>query len=398
MSNNRLHRFLLIRVRRHVSFQLYFDKIFIILSLAFLLVLTPMLFSYNVFALTDPVVVPYVNSSKVIVDGIITQGEYKGTYTNPPTGVSVYWEQDGQNILVGLVSKGTGWVSIGFGPKNTGMDGSNILIGFVDDSSGVLTLSDELGVGYEHYSDESRGGKDNIVKKAGTQDKGITTIEFVVPLNSGDVNDQVLQIGETYGFFLGYHKTADDFKTYHSDHSASLTLTIQNPKDVSPKDDVPKEPPKPTSLKLSFHTVNVTTGDNLHLSAKLTDLKGVSMAKAVIVFYVNSTFGDVKVGSNVSDSNGVANILFIHRINGTLAIKSEYLGDETHSPSTDTGYLNVFHVQSKENDPLFWVFDFTKGIIVLVIGSVWTVYAFVLYQIGGIAKNSSTRIFKRGYQ
>ena len=356
-----------------------------------------MLLSYNVFALADPVVVPYVNSSKVIVDGIITQGEYKGTYTNPPTGLSVYWEQDGNNILVGLTSKGTGWVSIGFGPKNTGMDGSNIIMGFVDDSSGVLTISDELGVGYEHYSDESRGGKDNIVTKAGTQDKGITTIEFVIPLNSVDVNDQVMQIGETYGFFLGYHKTADDLKTYHSDHSASLTLTIQNPKDVLPEDGAPKEPPKPTSLKLDLHTEDATTGD-LHLSAKLTDEKGVSLAKSIIVFSVNSTFGDVKVGSALSDAEGVATLLFAHGLNGTLAITSEYLGDERYSKSSDVGYINVIHTKSEENDPFFWVFDFTRGIIVVVIGSVFTVYAFVIYQIGGIAKNSNKRVFERGYQ
>jgi len=397
VSNNRLHQFLLSRARRYVSIQLSFEKIIFVLSLVFLLVLTPMLLSYNVFALADPVVVPYVNSSKVIVDGIITQGEYKGTYTNPPTGLSVYWEQDGNNILVGLTSKGTGWVSIGFGPKNTGMDGSNIIMGFVDDSSGVLTISDELGVGYEHYSDESRGGKDNIVTKAGTQDKGITTIEFVIPLNSVDVNDQVMQIGETYGFFLGYHKTADDLKTYHSDHSASLTLTIQNPKDVLPEDGAPKEPPKPTSLKLDLHTEDATTGD-LHLSAKLTDEKGVSLAKSIIVFSVNSTFGDVKVGSALSDAEGVATLLFAHGLNGTLAITSEYLGDERYSKSSDVGYINVIHTKSEENDPFFWVFDFTRGIIVVVIGSVFTVYAFVIYQIGGIAKNSNKRVFERGYQ
>ena len=88
-------------------------------------------------------------------------------------------------------------------------------------------------------------------------------------------------------FILAYQKTADDLKTYHTDHSTSLTLTIQNPKDVSHENDVPNESPKPTSLKVSVQSLNVTGGELL-ISAKLTDENGSSLARSVIIFYINT--------------------------------------------------------------------------------------------------------------
>ncbi|MFQ6134921.1 MAG: DOMON domain-containing protein [Nitrososphaerales archaeon] len=353
----------------------------------------------SAFALGDPAVVPYVESSEVVMDGVIGDEEYAGSYVNPTTGMSVYWEHDGENIYLGMVSKGTGWVAIGFGPENTGMDGANIVIGAVDDASGVLAILDEIGVGFEHYPDTDQGGSDDILGKAGSQNGGTTVIEFVFPLDSGDVHDHAFQVGGTYGFILAYQKSVDDMAEYHTDHSTPLTLWIEDPEAAPPQEPGAEEPgqqvqPKSTSLSLSLPAEAMANGE-LYLSAKLIDEDGAAVENSVVDFYVNTTFGEVKVGSAVTDKDGVAIMNIIRKIDGTLAVRAEYAGGShagkgSHIGSSEVGYITVSGAHVVESDPLYWVFNVTQGIIAIVMGSVFSVFAYVLYQVGRISRSSST--------
>ncbi len=335
-------------------------------------------------------VVPYVNSSKVVVDGVISNGEYAGSYVDPATSMAIYWEHDGKNIFVSLVSKGTGWVAIGFGPKNTAMDGANIIIGYVD-NSGTLTISDEIGVGFEHYSDTKQGGANNILTSAGSQKGGDTTIEFVFPLNSGDVNDQVFQVGRTYGFILAYEKSAKDLTTYHTARSNRLTLLIESPEAASsekPGDKAPKQEVKlkSTSLDLSLPIEPMANG-KVPISTKIIDEDGVAVTNSMVNFYVNTTFGEVKVGSSITNKDGVAKMNITRKIDGVLAVRAEYTGDDGYNASSKVGYVVIRGAHVIESDPIYWVFNFTQSIIAIVLGSVFSVYAFVLYQVSKIRTN-----------
>lgn len=191
--------------------------------------------------------VPYKEDSNVVTDGLIGPDEYGGLYNDTSTHVVVYWEHNGTHINVGLVSYGTGWVSIGFGSKNVGMDGANIVIGYIDEE-GELVLTDEVGVGRNHFPDVEKGGRDDISAKAGSEEEGQTIIEFVFPLVSGDGLDHNFVVNRTYGFFLGYHESAKDLSTYHSARSDSLGLFIEP---------VPGEPTKPLTgnFKVYYYTI-----------------------------------------------------------------------------------------------------------------------------------------------
>ena len=347
-----------------------------------------LLFS-NAFAIGEPIVLPFSESSQVVIDGKIDKIEYANSYVDPTTNIIVNWEHNGENIYVGLVSKGTGWVALGFGPENTGMDGANIVIGSVDDVSGSVTISDQIGVGFEHYADSGQGGINNILDHAGSQNNGQTILEFIFPLNSGDVFDHSFQIGGTYGFVLAYQKSDDDLKKYHTDHSNSLNLIIadleeapsENPNNGGPDEQVN---PKSTTLGIDIPNEGIVDGE-IFFSAKLIDEDNVTVVNSVVNFYVNTTLGEVMVGSAITDDEGIASMSITRKIGGVLSVRAEFIGENGFLQSSDIGNIVVSGAHVLEEDPIWWVFDATKGIIVIVFGSVYSVYAFALYQISKLS-------------
>lgn len=167
-------------------------------------------------------VVPYNETSQVVIDGTINQREYAGLYEESNTGIRIHWEHNGENMYIGLISSGTGWVAVGFGSQK--MDSANLIIGAVDDT-GAVTLSDQSAKGWSHNEDS----QDNIIKKAGTQSAKETIIEFIFPLNSEDSADHSFEMGGTYGFIVAYHASSDNFDSIHTKRVPSLSLQIESP-------------------------------------------------------------------------------------------------------------------------------------------------------------------------
>ncbi len=158
----------------------------------------------------------------VTVDGRITDGEYENSVD--VAGVAVSWAHDGQHLAVGLLSPGTGYVSIGFDPVQR-MDGANFILAAVDGEE--VVTRDDIGTGpFAHRADTDREGTDDILEAAGAETETGTTIEFVIPLDSGDEQDKPLVPGRTYTILVGYHASSDSFSAKHSARgSGEMTLT-----------------------------------------------------------------------------------------------------------------------------------------------------------------------------
>jgi len=149
----------------------------------------------------------------VIVDGRIAVGEY--TTSIEVAGVVVFWEHDGEHLLVGVVSPGAGYVSVGFDPVRR-MEGANFILGAVD--NGEVVMRDDVGTGpLTHHADIDREGSDDVLEAAGVQTEAGTTIEFVIPLDSGDPQDKVLVPGQSYTVLVAYHESDDSFLARHSE-------------------------------------------------------------------------------------------------------------------------------------------------------------------------------------
>ena len=158
-------------------------------------------------------VVPITSSSSVpIVDGIIHTGEY--AHAIEAGGFRVYWTNDAIVLRMGLFSPGTGYVAIGLDPDRR-MEGANFIIATV--RNGQTEIRDDYGTGsLSHGSDIENGGTDNILAAEGRELNGQTTIEFIIPLDSGDRFDKPLEPGETYKILVAFHNTSDSFATRHS--------------------------------------------------------------------------------------------------------------------------------------------------------------------------------------
>jgi len=160
----------------------------------------------------EPVVPTTSSSSVPIVDGIIHTGEY--AHAMEAGGFRVYWTNDAIVLRMGLFSPGTGYVAIGLDPDRR-MQGANFIIGAV--RNGQVEIRDDYGTGsLSHSSDIDNGGTDNILAAAGRELNGQTTIEFIIPLDSGDRFDKPLEPGEVYRVLVAFHDTSDSFSSRHS--------------------------------------------------------------------------------------------------------------------------------------------------------------------------------------
>jgi hypothetical protein len=152
-------------------------------------------------------------------EGLIYANEYRNSLYNPATGMSLFWQNDATNLYVGLVSPGTGWAGVGFSNRS-GKPGTNIILGAVSD--GTVTIEDHYGVTKElHLLDRTS----SLLAIGGSEMGGETTLEFVIPLASGDSQDVTLVPGQTVAVILAYQATQDSFTALHTTYS-QLQITL----------------------------------------------------------------------------------------------------------------------------------------------------------------------------
>jgi len=174
----------------------------------------------------EPIASASSSQSVPIVDGIIHTGEY--AHAIEAGGFRVYWSNDASVLRMGLFSPGTGYVAIGLDPDRR-MQGANFIIGTV--RNGQVDIRDDYGIAsLTHSSDIDNGGTNDILAYAGRELSGQTTLEFIIPLDSGDRFDKPLEPGETYEVLVAFHDTNDNFSVRHSQRgSGEIRLD-----DVSP--------------------------------------------------------------------------------------------------------------------------------------------------------------------
>lgn len=133
-------------------------------------------------------------------------GEDDDYNTKTVGNFSLSWKTNDtdDSLLVKVSATTVGMVLIGFDiDPLSGLQDANIITGYVVGDTAYIR--DNIGTGEEAYlPDTVYGGTDDLVDKAGTETEGITELTFTIPLNSGDPNDCVLEIGGYYLIFLAW--------------------------------------------------------------------------------------------------------------------------------------------------------------------------------------------------
>lgn len=123
------------------------------------------------------------------------------------------WKVDGDKLAVKINAKTTGWVGIGFNPSKK-MKDANFVLGYV--KKGKVKITDEYGVKTtSHKSDEKIGGTSDVTLVGGSEEGGVTSIEFTIPLSSGDSKDAKLDPNGETVVLLAYGSGRDSFRSKH---------------------------------------------------------------------------------------------------------------------------------------------------------------------------------------
>ena len=127
-----------------------------------------------------------------VADGIINSGEYSGSaeFGN----FSLYWRSDNEYAYFGMKAETTGFVALGIQPGNA-MKDADIIFGYVEDGNAVVVDLFSTGAFGPHSEDTELGGVNNVTEFAGTENDGITVIEFKRALNTADEYDIPLKKG-----------------------------------------------------------------------------------------------------------------------------------------------------------------------------------------------------------
>lgn len=141
--------------------------------------------------------------------------------------ISFAWKVDGDKLAVKLAAKTDGWVGVGFNPSEE-MKDANFVLGYV--KKGKAKIIDEFGTTKTtHKSDKKLGGSDDATLVGGTEEGGMTTIEFTMPLQSADANDTKLDVNGDTIVLLSYGAGRDSFRTkhkYRSSHKVNLSTGV----------------------------------------------------------------------------------------------------------------------------------------------------------------------------
>lgn len=125
-----------------------------------------------------------------------------------------HWQVAGKELAVKLIAKTEGWVGIGFNPEKE-MQGADFILGYVKGNR--VSISDDFGNrATGHLEDEKGGGKSSVLAFSGTEQRKVTTLEFKIPLDSGEKTDAKIDPAGKTKVLLAYG-SRDSFKLGHNE-------------------------------------------------------------------------------------------------------------------------------------------------------------------------------------
>ena len=156
-------------------------------------------------------------------DGIISPGEYVSSVSSDDGLFTLHWQTTDELVVFGIEGQARGWLSLGMNPTKI-MKDADIILGAREQPALVLYDMYSTGVYGPHPPDNTLGGTDNLLERAGTYQDGVITLECSRLLVTGDSYDTVLVPGEEVTI-LWASATSPDYKDKH-DRKATATIIL----------------------------------------------------------------------------------------------------------------------------------------------------------------------------
>jgi len=132
--------------------------------------------------------------------------------------ITFSWKVAGDTLVVKIAAETKGWVGIGFNPSKK-MKGADFILGYV--KNGKVKIRDDFGSSNtSHKPDEILGGTSDVTLIGGEEVGGVTTVEFTIPLKSGDKKDSEIKVEGDTIVLLAYGSGRDGFTARHKFRTA----------------------------------------------------------------------------------------------------------------------------------------------------------------------------------
>ena len=140
-------------------------------------------------------------------------------------GFTFRWRIDGDEIEAIMSAPTTGYVAVGFHPTRMKLD-AEIVIGFVED--GTAHVQHHYATApVSHESLEDLGEQSHVTVVDASEEDGVTTIHFRLPLSYGGEYDQPLIPGELTPVIWAYGPDdANNFADYHGGSAGSFEIEL----------------------------------------------------------------------------------------------------------------------------------------------------------------------------
>ncbi|WP_187287809.1 DUF2202 domain-containing protein [Methanothrix harundinacea] len=154
-------------------------------------------------------------------DGVIAEGEYSGYALligpeglgYPGGDLEVFWRTDDEHLYMALRGETTGWLAIGFYPREW-KKGGDVVIGRVNGRDAVVEDQYIIDFFGPHIPDVELSGTDDILEFGGLEKGGVTVIEFRRRLDTGDEFDRAITPGEDLPIIWSISRS-EDLKQIH---------------------------------------------------------------------------------------------------------------------------------------------------------------------------------------
>jgi hypothetical protein len=156
-------------------------------------------------------------------DGKISDNEY--TSCQSIGDLKVFTRVSGDSVMFGLTAVTEGYLSLGIDPAGDLRDVDFIMCAYVD---GNAVVGDMGGSGkhFPHPYDTVAGGAMDLTDISGSRDGLNSIFEFKRKMNTGDIKDQVLKIGENRVIWAVGNNS--DFSGPHSRKGSGSLILVSN--------------------------------------------------------------------------------------------------------------------------------------------------------------------------